>query len=186
MTTACRLPRQTGRPVRGVTLVELVMAVGLVAVLAVFALPSFADISRRHRVEVLKDHFIASIHLARAEAMRLGQPVVLRRVEPCPEAAARGDWPCGWQVFADANGNHRLDEEETLLEEAPMPPHTLLRKAGAVNPSAVAFDRHGQVTQAGTRIEIHPAGQGYSAVDGVLICLPAGSRVRTVRAASKC
>ncbi len=170
----------------GFTLVELLLAVGLLAVLAAFAAPSFADLTRRHRVDALKDSFIASIQFAKVEAVRLGQPVVLRRIEPCPEATAAGDWRCGWQVFADANGNQKLDPDETLLQASARPLHTQLRKAGAVNPAAVALDARGQVTQSGTRIEIHPEGDDMSAAEKVLICFPTGSRIRTVRGASAC
>ncbi|MGE0098543.1 MAG: GspH/FimT family pseudopilin [Hydrogenophaga sp.] len=175
-----------GRHARGFTLVEILVALGLFAVIVAFAAPSFANMARRHRVDAFKDSLIGTIQLARTEAIRLGEPVVLRRVEPCPEATSRGDWRCGWLMFADPNGNQALDQNESLLQTSPIPVDTVLRKAGAVNPVAVAIDRFGQVTQAGTRLEIYPAGKGYSAVDGVLICFPAGSRIRTVRAAAKC
>ena len=174
------------RPHRGFTLVELLVVVGMLAVLACFAVPSFADMLRRHQVDALKDRFIGSIQFAKFEALRLGQPIVLRRVEPCAEAPTRGDWLCGWRVFADTNGNNQLDADEAVLQEAPTPQRTVLRKAGVVNPSAIALDRYGQVTQAGTRMEIYPAGDDFSRVDGLLICFPTGSRIRTERAASKC
>jgi type IV fimbrial biogenesis protein FimT len=171
---------------RGFTLVELVAALGLLAVVVAFAAPSFASMARRHRVDALKDHVIGTLHLARMEAIRLGQPVVLRRVQPCPTASSNSDWRCGWRVFADVNGNQVFDDGETLLQAADMPPGMVLRKAGAVNVGVVAINRYGQVSQPGTRLEIYPAGDGFSALDGVLICFPAGSRIRTVKGAASC
>ena len=172
---------------RGFSLLELLTVLAVLGVLAVSAAPSFASLTRAHRVEALKNQFIGSLHFARMEALRLGQPVVFRRLEPCGEAVlGAGDWRCGWRLFADANGNGSLDKDETVLQESALPAQTVLRKAGVVNPGSIALDRYGQVTQAGTRMELFPAGNGFSAADGVLVCLPAGSRVRTVKGATQC
>jgi type IV fimbrial biogenesis protein FimT len=177
--------KTTRRSVTGFTLVELLAAMGLLAVVVAFAAPSFAGMARRQRVEALKDNVIGAIQLARTEAIRLGETVVLRRVTPCPEAASNGDC-CGWRMFADPNGNQLLDPGETLLQVAELPSGTVLTKAGVVNVGAVAINRFGQVSQPGTRLEIYPAGRGLSAKDGVLICFPAGSRIRTVKGAPSC
>lgn len=186
MKTAQPTPKTAGRKVSGFTLVELMAALALMAVIVAFAAPSFASMARRHRVDALKDSFIGSIQLARTEAIRLGEPVILRRMEPCPEATSNGDWRCGWRMFADTNGNQKFDDTEPLLLTSQTPAGTVLRKAGAVNVGAVAIDRFGQVTQAGTRLEIYPEGNDFSATDGVLICFPTGSRIRTVRGAARC
>jgi type IV fimbrial biogenesis protein FimT len=169
---------------QGFTLVEMVVAIGLLAVIVAFAAPSFADMARRQRVEALKDSVIGAIHLARTEAIRLGEPVVLRRVQPCPEAISNSEWRCGWRMFADANENQIHDEGEALLQTSGLPPGTVLRKAGAVNTGVLAITKFGQVKQAGTQLAIYP--EGLSAADGMLICFPAGSRIRTVKGATKC
>lgn len=186
MKTALPSSRTPGRLLCGFTMVELLVTLALLGVVTAFAAPSFANMARRQRVDALKDSFIGSIQLARTEAIRLGEPVVLRRVTPCPSAASPGDWRCGWQMFADPNDNQVLDSDEPLLQTSQMPAGAVLRKAGAVNLGAVAITRFGQVKQAGTRLEIFPEGKGFSAVDGVLICFPAGSRIRTVKAAATC
>jgi len=186
MKTARHSPQFPGKPITGFTLVELLAAMGLLAVIVAFAAASFASMARRQRVEALKDNVIGAIQLARTEAIRLGETVVLRRVTPCPEGASNGDWRCGWRMFADSNGNQQLDAGETLLQVAELPSGTVLTKAGAVNVGAVAIDRFGQVTQAGTSLRIYPAGDGFSAIDGVIVCFPAGSRIRTVKGAPSC
>jgi type IV fimbrial biogenesis protein FimT len=186
MKTAQTTLQSSGNWVKGFTLVEVTAALALVAVIVAFAAPSFASMARRHRVDALKDSFIGSIQLARTEAIRLGEPVVLRRREPCSGATSNGDWRCGWLMFADPNGNQRFDDSESLLLTSRVPAGTVLRKAGAVNPGALAIDRFGQVTQAGTRLEIYPEGKDFTATDGLLICFPSGSRIRTVKAAAKC
>lgn len=186
MKTARRTRSTPGRLARGFTLVELLTALGLLAVVMAFAVPSFTSMARRQRLETLKDNLIAAIQLARTEAIRLGEPVVLRRVQPCPQASSNADWRCGWRMFADTNGNQTLDDDETLLQTAELPPDTVLIKAGAVNVGAVAIDRYGYVTQGGTSLRIYPAGDGYSAKDGVIVCFPAGSRIRTVKGVTSC
>lgn len=186
MKTARPSPRTLVWKAKGFTLVELLAALGLLAVIVAFAAPSFASMARRQRVDALKDSVIGAIHLARTEAIRLGQPVVLRRVQPCPEAASNSEWRCGWRMFADANGNQVFDEGETLLQVAELPTGMVLKKAGAVNVGAVAINRYGQVTQPGTSLHIYPAGNGFSAIHGAIVCFPAGSRIRTVKGAATC
>ena len=132
MKTARPFPRTAARQASGFTLVELLAALGLAAVVVAFAVPSFASMAQRQRVETLKDHVIGAIQLARTEAVRLGETVVLRRVTPCPEATSNGDWRCGWRMFADRNDNQVHDEDETVLQNAQTPAGVVLRKAGAV------------------------------------------------------
>ena len=70
MKTARRSLQFPGKQVKGFTLVELLAAMGLLAVIVAFAAPSFASMARRQRVEALKDHVIGAIQLARTEAIR--------------------------------------------------------------------------------------------------------------------
>ena len=73
--TATLAPR---RAVSGFTTIELLVTVVLLGILASLAAPSFTDMFRRFRVDTAREEFMASVNLARGEAIRQGLPVVIR------------------------------------------------------------------------------------------------------------
>lgn len=62
---------------RGFTLLELMIALAIAAVLAAMATPSFADLLARQRLQAVAHQLQADIALARQEAGRRGQTVHL-------------------------------------------------------------------------------------------------------------
>jgi type IV fimbrial biogenesis protein FimT len=65
------------RQARGFTLLELAIALAITAVLAAMALPTFASLVARQRLQAAAEHLKADIALARQEAGRRAQPVHL-------------------------------------------------------------------------------------------------------------
>lgn len=65
-----RAPRQGG-----FTLVEALVAVGVLAILASLAAPSFESVFVRFRVRVSAEGVVSGLQLARSEALRRNQPV---------------------------------------------------------------------------------------------------------------
>ena len=75
---------------QGFTLIELIIAVALVAILAAIALPSFREFSTRMTVTDNTNNLIGALNMARAEAVKRGRAAAL--------IANDGDWNKGWQV----------------------------------------------------------------------------------------
>lgn len=100
----------------GISLLETLVALALLAALQLMALPSLDALLDRIRVRAASADLQSALVLARAQAMRLRT-----RVDVVPLQAA--DWAQGWLVLVDVNRNHRLDPGETLLyRSAEMPP----------------------------------------------------------------
>ena len=82
----------------GFTLIELMVTVGLLAVLMVIAAPSFVSFQRNSELTATANSFLASLTSARAEAMK-------RQLRAFVIPAEGNDWRTGWVVFLDANGD---------------------------------------------------------------------------------
>jgi len=169
----------------GITLIELLVAIAVLAVLSSLAIPSFASITRQYRVNAVTEEFLASVQLARVDAMRLGQNIVLRRETGCATPlTTTADWRCGWRVFADLNGNSQREASEAELQVVTLPPGVDLLARGAGSPQYLTINRYGQVNVRGQRFAVFPT--GMTDEDGQLICFSTGTRLRTIRNAKDC
>lgn len=166
-------------------MIEALAAVALLATLTSIAVPSLTSMSRQYRLDALTEEFMASVQMARVEAMRLGQDIMLLRTAACDTAlATTADWSCGWQVFADANGSRALEPGETVLQSVAAPPGITLQKKGGGSPTYLHIDRFGRTSAIAQRFEAFP--KNHKVEEGQLICFSTGTRLRVVRRAEKC
>ncbi|SDT92432.1 GspH/FimT family pseudopilin [Halopseudomonas salegens] len=93
---------------KGFTLIELVVALAVVAVLLVLALPAFGNLIDRTRMDADASELLRTLRFARQEAVRGNQTLTV-----APLTAQ--DWNRGWVVFVDRNHNGELDKNEPLL-----------------------------------------------------------------------
>ena len=95
----------------------------ILGILASLAVPSMTEMIRNNRRTVLVNELLASVMLARAEAARSGQPVVVcgvddangnRTIDVAEQACTGLDWRDGWIVasWADADADGALDAGE--------------------------------------------------------------------------
>ncbi len=115
---------------RGFTLVELMVAIGLVGVLISFAAPDMSEFLRNSRVNASADAMLRSFNLARAEAIKRQLPLatgggVTPGVTVCASNSTNGladtalDCNGGefidWFVFVDDNGDGAHDSAEAVI-----------------------------------------------------------------------
>ena len=79
---------------RGFGLIELVVAIAIVAILTATALPSFREMSRRMTVTGTNNDLVGALATARAEAAKRGAWVAV--------IGPGANWSTGWIVEADA------------------------------------------------------------------------------------
>lgn len=103
----------------GVTLIELLVAISILAILLTIGVPSFRDFFVENRVKAVTTDFLSSLNLARSEAIKRGGRVVVCKSSN-PTAAnptcSSGAWSQGWVVFVDVNNNAVRDAGETVLQ----------------------------------------------------------------------
>jgi type IV fimbrial biogenesis protein FimT len=102
--------RRVPRAQRGYSIIEIVTAVAVLALLLGFAIPSFEQFMMNFRTTAQTNDLLADIAVARFEATKLGRNVTV--------AANGGDWSTGWQVNADLNGNGTIAADEILRRRA--------------------------------------------------------------------
>ena len=129
---------------RGYTLVELLVALCILAILLSLALPAFADVVRRVQSETVVNSLANAYQLARSAAINQRQPVVF-----CAKAGAGScgnDWTNGALVFQDPNGNRVMENEEKLLAEIAQPPTgSQLKMRAALNKQYLRFMANGML-----------------------------------------
>lgn len=83
------------REEQGFTIIELMLAVGLAAVLLAIAVPSFQSVTANNALRSSTADLITAINTARAQAVNRRKPVVLRHLG--------SSWNDGWEVFYDGD-----------------------------------------------------------------------------------
>ncbi|WP_434031441.1 GspH/FimT family pseudopilin [[Pseudomonas] boreopolis] len=100
-------PRRIG----GFTLVELMVTVVVLAILSAIAYPSFQGVIRSNRVVTTSNELLASLALARSEAIKgIGAAGVCSSLDGAT-CATGTDWSGGWLVWRedrDASGVSRI------------------------------------------------------------------------------
>jgi len=100
------------RRFQGVTLIELLVALAVAAILLAVGVPMLRDFILNNRLTTHANTLAASLALARAEAVRRNRPVAI--------VPAASDWSKGWTVGVDADGDGTIDGE-VVRSEGPAP-----------------------------------------------------------------
>lgn len=140
----------------GFTLVELMVTIAIVAILAAVALPSFESSLRSSRLATATNELMASVSLARSEAIR--NPNGAGLCTSANGAVCGGDWNDGWIVWIDTDGDQLLDAGERVVRYVQSNERLVL---AAVSTSAdetqIHFDSRGRVIDNDTyQIELKP------------------------------
>ena len=100
----------------GFTLVELMVAIAVVAILAGIALPSFNAAMANAHMAAAKSALESALLRSIARAANAGTPVVLcaARDGACADSV---DWSGGWVAFHDLDGDRARSPADTLIAQ---------------------------------------------------------------------
>src|SRR4051794_28866160 len=99
----------------GVTLIESVVTLAIVAGALQGALPAFSDMLQNTALAAASQDLLMDLHLARVEALKRNRRVALCKSADGVQCTKAGGWEQGWVVFHDENNNGRLDSGEELI-----------------------------------------------------------------------
>ena len=110
-------PARAAGPQRGFTLIELMVTIGIAAVLAAVAAPSFQGLVANSRLKSHNNAIQTSLTMARSEAIKRKARVVVCKSADQASCSTSGDWQQGWIVFVDTNDSATVDAGEAILEK---------------------------------------------------------------------
>jgi type IV fimbrial biogenesis protein FimT len=188
------------KKINGVTLVELLVTVAIMAILAGVAAPSFVATVRDFAVAGHSNSMNADIRYARSEAMKRGTTVALcTSTNPLAAAPACGgtNWANGWIIFVNANNDATMDAGELLLRrQEPLGTASsgiaAVTTVGATNVGVISINKEGRVSGGpgaaaaqATLVTFLSAGTGTSQMQRFL-CINANGRPKTAKLATQC
>lgn len=119
----------------GITFLELLIVLALIATLLVIGVPNFNNVSKRNRMTTNANEIYSAMQYARTEALRRGGSVAVTSTDGA-------DWSTGLVIFADADSDGVLDSgEEEIRVWGKFASGTELTTEGGSE--AIAFDSRG-------------------------------------------
>ena len=177
-------PRSSALRMRGFSLIEVMVTVGILAILAALAGPSFQPLIDKWRVQQTVENMKSTLYYARSEAIKRGGRVGIQKNDDVADctASTSQEWGCGWFVFVDSegtgNGKWNKNKEEILQTIAPPTKVNVIHKNGGAN---IKVNRNGMMSGLNAKGFIfapEPAGISSPATRG--ICMASGGRIRVI------
>ncbi|MEY4710618.1 MAG: hypothetical protein RIS88_68 [Pseudomonadota bacterium] len=170
------MPRR--RPPSGLTLIELLIGIALLAALMALAAPSLRAQIAQSQLTAATNALFSSLMQARAQAIRLGRRVTLCRThdqQQCDTDNARG-WESGWLVFIDndrSGGTQAsVSASDTLLSRHEPLPSTLRARGNSQVDTFISFGASG---------EARTMGGGTNPLGTLRVCSLSGALADTAR-----
>jgi len=117
------------RAARGLTLPEALIGLGILAILSVMAIPEMRGFVQNTRIKTVSFELMASLNLARSEAIKRSGPVSIAPFGP--------GWESGWRI---------LDQAGAVIKLQPQ----LSGGVRIAGPDAVVYEKNGRLPEAGT------------------------------------
>jgi type IV fimbrial biogenesis protein FimT len=159
MNTSESLVKAAARTIRGFTLIELMIVIGIAAILVTVGVPSFTAFIASQRVRTAVSDTMADISFARAEAIKESRQAIMERL-----AGATGTWKDGWRICVDLNGDGDCDPGEDRKLTQPL--------AGRIKVCSTAADFNNRIIFRPDGRVVRPSAPGAN--DGLKVSDDAG------------
>lgn len=93
---------------KGFTLLELIVTIGVAAIIVTFGVPGFMSFIDNNRAVTDTNDLVTALNLGRSEATRRGSPVVVCSSTDGDTCNGDDDWSTGWVLRTDGAGGSLL------------------------------------------------------------------------------
>ncbi|HXD23837.1 MAG TPA: GspH/FimT family pseudopilin [Gemmatimonadaceae bacterium] len=109
------------RPQSGFSLIELLTAITVLAVLLAMTVPGFRDFTRSNRVTAAHNDLVTAFTLARSEALKRATTVSVCASNDGTSCTGATNWAGGWIAFTDAGAAGAVNSAagDTVLQTWP-------------------------------------------------------------------
>ncbi len=166
----------------GLTLLELVVTLAVLAIMLTIAIPGFTAIIHASRLSTATNDMVAALHLARSEAIKRNGRAVLCKSADGLACSASGGWDQGWMVFHDANNNAALDAGETSIRTQSALPNGLRLTGNSPVSHYISYAPTGATKQSSGALQMGTltlCQESTSSVEGRQIIISRTGRPRT-------
>jgi type IV fimbrial biogenesis protein FimT len=135
---------------RGFGLIELLVAIAVVAVLMAVGIPSFTEVGRRMTVSSNANNMVTALNQAKAEAAKLGVMVGV--------VGSTNNWTAnGWSVLADSNHDNTLTGADTTIAQYPAltAGYTVTTKVTGGADAQIVFGPQGALSPPATSADVN-------------------------------
>ncbi len=102
--------------VNGFTLIELIIALAVIAIVSAIAAPSFAEIIADNKQVTRYNQLVAGIAYARSEAIKRGiRTSICQSYDGSSCTKQSKQWHLGWIAYTDPDSDNQVDADETIL-----------------------------------------------------------------------
>lgn len=102
-------------PIRGFTVLELMVSLAVLGILLAIAIPSYATLITSTRVSAQHNALAGDLALTRSEAVKRNRQVIIC-LSPDGAACGTGNaWDQGWMIFVDLDRDQARDPGEPVL-----------------------------------------------------------------------
>jgi type IV fimbrial biogenesis protein FimT len=118
----------------GFSLIELLVTLGVLAILLVAAAPAMTGMILNNRMSSYSNDLMADLAIARSEALKRNQRIVICKNSDNNSSCGTGNWQAGWLLYLDADSDTVLDAGETILRvRQALPGGYTINSAGIVD-----------------------------------------------------
>jgi len=168
---------------KGFSLIELLVALAILAVIIAVAVPSMSSMIEANRTDSTAQALFTSMVAARSEAVARNQNVVLCKSPNGIFCSTANDWEQGWLTYVDENGDGVKDITDPITGSFSSLHNDFTLRTGAAYSNKLEFRPDGSVSQVGT---FRLCGPDANTADAKSIVLNITGRPRGTEGAAQC